>query len=124
MDLSYANDTMIPRSPIELLQGAAMHITLYKNGATWQIKDHTAATPAFVNLTDQTVYQIPKNMQFRGLCPDGSSDTYVIHYTKMFRGILFSDILETFVANQIKTVWPYQILLDASTTATLIHIHG
>jgi hypothetical protein len=127
MDITYVNNNFIPRNQIELLQGSGMHITLWKDSSTWKIKDHTESTPSFVALSDQNAYEIPKNMQFRAICPDNridSADTYVIHYDKKFRDVIYSDILETFTANQLKQVWPYRILLDSSTTATLIHIHG
>lgn len=121
---------------IKRTQYSRRHITLYNNGGTWQVKDHTVTSPAFANLTEQSYYEPP--FEIRGVNLDDATETVrILNYDTEVTGqnntpgsfglttVTFKDISERLSTNIIHPIGAVKIWLDSSTTtATLIHLHG
>jgi hypothetical protein len=124
MALSDIVKTIVPPDPKEQEHGSKMHITIYLDGGTWKVKDHTDATPAFASLTDQTQYIPP--MQVRGVNIYLANNSFaVLNYDNRFRSTDFRDISEPLATTIIHPIWASKIRLSGSTTtATEIHLHG
>ena len=124
---------------VQKLQRSRKHITLYNDGGTWKVKDHTVDSPAFATLDPQTSYEPPFDIRGINLEDDtdaseiinydtsvsGRDDTKAIPPTFAIKTVTFKDISERLSTNIIHPISATKIYLASSdTTATTIHLHG
>lgn len=124
---------------IKKIQRSRKHITLYNDGGTWKIKDHTVTTPAFATLDPQTSYEPPFEVRGVNLEDDtdtsevlnydtevtGRDDTAAIPPTFALKTVTFKDIAERLATNIIHPIEVVKVYLASSdTSATTIHLHG
>jgi hypothetical protein len=122
-NLQKMNSSQIPEADS---YGGRMHITLKYVTDHWEVKDHTAAEPAFVTLGAATTYTLPK-CKWRGVnISNGTETSAVLGYDKEKAGVSFLDIEEPLVCKALHPIWPVKINLSKCTqvNGVQIHIHG
>lgn len=124
MSLETEMPTQIPNSNIEKIEPSSAHITLWNDSGTWKWKDHTAAVPAFTAISGNAQFVVPPCYEVKGFNLQSSNSKATIHYDKRYKELTFRNIIEEFVTGVPHPIRATRIVLDASTTATYIHLHG
>lgn len=109
----------------ERIEGSNAHITLKNNSGTWQVKDHSAASPAFADVTEASGAEYTPPFKIRGvnITYAAGSGFGTLQYNEQFRSTNFTGIVEEFTTGSIHAVSPSKIVF-AGCLADYIHLHG
>lgn len=114
-----------PEGLIEQTHGSRKHITLKYNTDHWEVKDHTDAVPAFVDVG--AAYYVPP-ITIRGINACSiTAAVQIVYYDTEYNGVEFVDIAEMVACNMIHPLWPSKIHLDSTpgtNDAVEMHLHG
>lgn len=118
-----SNNSQGVESEIRGIQSETKHHTLYKDTTFYEI-DHTVASPAGAELSEQDYFDVP--FRVKGvLIEDDTNATRTLQYNTKHGSQTFTDIIMLIGTNVVIPISPTRIHLNGSSTdATKIHLIG